>query len=65
MPKPKTVGLAIVAFIIKRHVVATKVKASDEFLPRHLLINSHDTKRMEGMAEWKARILGISQDDAI
>jgi hypothetical protein len=24
-----------------------------------------EAERLEGMAEWKARILGISQDDAI
>ena len=24
-----------------------------------------EAERMEGMAEWKARILGISKDDAI
>jgi len=24
-----------------------------------------EAERLEGMAEWKARVLGISQDDAI
>ena len=28
-------------------------------------IIKEEAERLEGMAEWKARVLGISQDDAI